>query len=82
MQGQGNQSIEGMVFEQCDQPARTPVGNSQLVPVLQGMNDAVDREVVAECSNGHVEMWRVFQAGAAALAVRGLISAERAAMRR
>ena len=65
--GQGLQHLPG-----------EPVGDSQLVAVLEGVNDAVHRKIVAETGAGPIEMRRLLQAGAAAFAVRCLFVAERA----
>lgn len=45
--------------------------------IFQGMNDAVDREIVAECSDGSIKMGWAFQAGAAALTIGGGLAAQR-----
>jgi hypothetical protein len=42
------------------------------------MNDTVNRKVIAKTSKAVLEGWHIFEAGAAALAVRGLFAALRA----
>ena len=61
---------------------REPLGECQLMPVFQSMDDAVERKVVTESRDGSVEMGWVFQAGAAAFAVGGLVGADRAGLGR
>jgi hypothetical protein len=81
VEGQGNDAIQSGAVDSGRQLLGAPIGNGQLVSVFQGVNNAVERKIVGEGSDGPVEMGRIFQAGAATLAVRGLVGAKRAARR-
>ena len=76
VQREGNYPVAGMVCEAGLHLCREPLGECQFMPVCQGVNDAVERKVVAECRDGPVEMRWVFQAGSAAFPMRGLVGTD------
>lgn len=76
VQREGNYPVASMVCEADLHLCREPLGECQLMPVFQGVNDAVERKVVAECRDGPVEMRRVFQAGTAAFPMGGPVGTD------
>lgn len=82
MQREGNYPVAGMVCEAALHLFREPLGECLLMPVFQSVDDAVERKVVTESRDGSVEMGWVFQAGAAAFAVGGLVGADGAGLGR
>lgn len=76
---QGQRDDELMLSrDPLGQSAAQPVGDGQLMAVLERVNDAVNREIITKSGNRPVEVRRLLQAGATTLAVGRLNPALRA----
>lgn len=78
MQGQGYESVELPVGDAGGQCLAEPVGEGELVAVLEGMDQTVEGKVVDVEGSRIVEGWRMGQATPAALAMGGWFGTLRA----
>lgn len=81
MQGQGNDRIELTSGQSLGQQCAEPPGEGQLSAVLEAMDQAIEREIVAIEGRGSVEVGRFGKAAAAVLTSGSRFATARAAGR-
>lgn len=82
MQWHGNDGVAAFAGPDLGQPPTAPIGNGQAVSVLECMDDAINRKIVAIQGDTPFKEWRFAQTGPAALAMRRLIGANGASRSR